>query len=148
MKAPAIFPLAAAQSGVYAAPTDLARLKLSAQGAGLVWFELDLAGVAAKSELLACCQKIFGLPPTFGHNWDALADSLEDFSWQPARGYVIVLRHGGTFARHSPQEFVTALEIFTDASTYWAAKHKLFLALLDKDTRGARALRSLPNISG
>ncbi len=145
MKAPANFSLTAAQSGVYAAPTDLAQLKLIAQSAGLLWFELDLAGVAAKSQLLACCEKVFSLPPTFGHNWDALADGLEDLSWQPARGYVVVLRHGGTFARSSPQEFATALEIFANASTYWAAKHKLFLALLDEDTRGARALQSLPN---
>ncbi len=145
MKAPNNFPLTPAHSGVYAAPVEVARLKLSAQGGGLVWFELDLAGVSTKSQLLVSCQKVFSLPPTFGHNWDALADSLEDFAGQPARGCVVELRHGGTFAGSSPHEFAIALEILASACVYWAAKHKIFLALLDKDTRGARTLQTLPN---
>ena len=144
MKAPAAFPFAPAQSGVYATPAAPAALRASASAAGIAWFELDLKDVRAKPELLALCQKAFGLPPAFGHNWDALADSVEDFSWRPAPGYVVLVRHGGAFARNSPENFATVLEILAAAATYWASRHKVFLALLDDDTRGTREFKSLP----
>ena len=144
MKAPAPFPFAPAQSGVYAAPAATASLHAAARAAGFAWFELDLQEVRTKPELLALCQQVFGLPPAFGHNWDALADSIADFSWRPAPGYVVLVRHGGAFARNSPEDFATALEILAAAATYWASKRKVFLALLDDDTRGAREFRALP----
>ena len=144
MKAPAPFPFAPAQSGVYAAPAAPAALHAAARAAGFAWFELDLQEVRTKPELLALCQKVFDLPSMFGHNWDALADSIADFSWRPAPGYVVLVRHGGAFARNSPEDFATALEILAAAATYWASKRKVFLALLDDDTRGAREFRALP----
>ncbi len=144
MKAPAPFPFAPAQSGVYAAPAATASLHAAARAAGFAWFELDLQEVRTKPELLALCQQVFGLPPAFGHNWDALADSIADFSWRPAPGYVVLVRHGGALARNSPENFATALEILAAAATYWASKRKVFLALLDDDTRGAREFRALP----
>jgi RNAse (barnase) inhibitor barstar len=144
MKSPAAFPLDAAQSGVYAAPGETAELMARARAADLVWFEFDLARVDTKPELLARCEKVFGLPSTFGHNWDALADSLEDFSWRPARGYVVHLKNGAGLASHAPQELALALEIFARAATYWSGKRKLFLVLADAGTRGAQALKPLP----
>jgi len=144
MKAPAPFPFAPAQSGVYAAPAAPAALHAAARAAGFAWFELDLQEVRTKPELLALCQKVFDLPSMFGHNWDALADNLGDLSWRPAPGYVVLVRHGGAFARSSPEDFATALEILAAAATYWASKRKVFLALLDDDTRGAREFRALP----
>ena len=144
MKAPAAFPFAPAQSGVYAAPAAPAALHASARAAGVAWFELDLKDVRAKPELLALCQQVFGVPPSFGHNWDALADSLEDFLWRPAPGYVVRVRNGGAFARSSPEDFATALEIFAAAATYWASRRQVFLVLLDAATRGAREFKSLP----
>lgn len=144
MKAPAAFPFAPAQSGVYAAPAATAGLHAAARAAGIVWFELDLKDVRAKPELLALFQQVFGLPSAFGHNWDALADHLEDFSWQPAPGYVVLVRNGGAFAHSAPENFATALEILAAAATYWAKRRKVFLALLDDDTRGAREFNSLP----
>ena len=144
MKAPAPFPFAPAQSGVYAAPAAPAALHAAARAAGIAWFELDLTDVRTKPELLALCQKVFDLPSMFGHNWDALADNLGDLSWRPAPGYVVLVRHGGAFARSSPESFATALEILAAAATYWADRRKVFLALLDDDTRGARGFKSLP----
>jgi hypothetical protein len=144
MKDIARFLLDAAHSGVYAAPASVAALRQGARASGLAWFDLDLAGVAGKTALLASCQTVFSLPPSFGHNWDALADYLEDFSWQPARGYVVFARNGGEIARNSPKDFDTALEILAAAATYWLAKGKLFMALIDDETRGKRALKALP----
>ena len=137
------FLLDAAHSGVYAAPASTDVLRPGARASGLEWFDLDLAGVASKSGLLARCQTVFGLPPSFGHNWDALADYLEDLSWRPARGYVVVLTNGQEIARDAPRDLAMALEIFAAAATYWLMKDKLFMVLVDAATRGGHALKTL-----
>jgi hypothetical protein len=144
MKRPATFPFVAAQSGIYIEPAAVSSLKQSALTAGLVWFELDLAGIADKPGFLAGCQAALGLPSSFGRNWDALADSLADFSWRPARGYVVAIRNGGAFARRSPQDYATALEILAAAARYWATKDRVFLVLIDAGSRGGRVFEPLP----
>ena len=143
MKDPAGFLLDSANSGVYAASTPPAALRQEAVARGLAWFDLDLQGVSGKLELLGRCQTALGLPPSFGHNWDALADCLGDFSWQPARGYVVHCRNGEAFAHAAPAEFTTWLEILADAATYWQVQDKLFVALLYAKTRGGRKLKTL-----
>lgn len=144
MKDIARFLLDAAHSGVYAAPAAPDALRPGARASGLAWFDLDLAGVAGKAGLLARCQTVFSLPPSFGHNWDALADYLEDLSWRPARGYVVLITNGQEMARESSADLAAALEIFTAAATYWLVKDKLFMVLLDAGTRAARPVKTLP----
>ena len=144
MKDPAKFVLDSANSGIYAAPTSLAPLKQAAAAYGLIWFELDLVGSNDKGSFLSRCQTVFKLPSTFGHNWDALADCLQDLSWHPARGYVVAWCHGKGFARRAPQDFAIALDIFAAAASYWQSKTKQFIVLVDAPTRGDRNLKSLP----
>ena len=138
------FLLDSANSGVYAAPAGVQALKPGAVACGLAWFELDLTGVIDKATFLSRCQTVFSLPATFGHNWDALADYLEDLSWQRARGYIVFGSHGSEFARGAPHDCVTALEILSAAATYWLAQNKTFIALLDADTRGSRKVKLFP----
>lgn len=145
MKDLAGFLLDSANSGVYAAPVSLVALRQDAKACGLAWFDLDLAGVIDKATFLSRCQTVLRLPPTFGHNWDALADCLQDLSWQPARGYVVVCGHGKAFARCAPQDFAIALDICTAAAAYWRTQGKIFIVLLDAQTRGNRKLNSLPH---
>lgn len=144
MKDPAGFLLDSANSGVYAAATPVAALRQEAVARGLAWFDLDLQGVTGKLELLDRCRTALGLPRSFGHNWDALADCLGDFSWQPAPGYVVDCRNGDAFAHAAPAEFAIWLEILAGAATYWQMQDKMFVALLDANTRGGRQLKPLP----
>ena len=136
--------LDSANCGVYAAPKSTGAVRQGTVACGLAWFELDLAGVVDKAAFLTRCQVVFGFPASFGHNWDALADCLEDLSWRPARGYVAFCRHGREFARRSPGEFAVALEILAAAATYWLKKDKTFIVLLDAATRGGGRLKPFP----
>ncbi|MDB5809531.1 MAG: barnase inhibitor [Betaproteobacteria bacterium] len=144
MKSPATFPLTPAQSGVYAAAPQLAELKRAAPAADVAWFELDLARVDTKAALIERCEQVLGLPPLFGRNWDALVDSVEDFSWRPAAGFVVNISNGAMLARSAPGDLATLLEIFANAATYWSAKDKIFAVLVDASTRGARVMNTLP----
>jgi len=47
-------------------------------------FVLDGAAVLGKADFLAAIAAALAFPAYFGHNWDALADSLTDLSWLAA----------------------------------------------------------------
>jgi len=138
------FLLDSASSGVYATPAEIDALQRQAAACGLAAFDLDLAGVADKSAFLLRCRDALGFPPSFGHNWDALADSLADFSWRPARGYIVLWRRGREFALRSPADLGTALAVFAGAADYWREKGKPFLTLLDTESTGGRVLAPPP----
>lgn len=134
---PALPPaFAAARSGVYATPSALGPLQQAADRAGLAWLAVDLAPASEKVRFLAECARDLRFPETFGANWDALADCLQDLSWRPAPGYVVRLVNAQVFAVASPRDFETAVEILRDAAMYWKERGKPFIVLVD----GARAL--------
>ncbi len=122
----------AERSGVYLAPADISSLRGAADRAALAWMELDTGAARNKDGFLAACARDLRLPDWFGDNWDALADCLEDLSWRPAPGHVILWRGVSRFAAAAPNEFATALEIFRNAAKYCKQRGRLFIALLDE----------------
>ncbi|MFN7087169.1 MAG: barstar family protein [Burkholderiales bacterium] len=136
MKADSDKPLNAKDSGIYFTPSSPASLQKKALAAGLAWFDLDLARVDGKKRLLAVCQQEFDFPETFGANWDALADCLQDFSWWQAEGYVINVTHAAHFAQAAPRDFSLLLEILDYAARYWKQKGRIFIVLIDHQPRG------------
>lgn len=81
---------------------------------------LDLAGAVGKADLMDRCARALALPGWFGHNWDALLDSLSDPSVWPAeaagRGLLIVVRNWRPYAQARPGEWRTAEEVFAEAA--------------------------------
>lgn len=132
--------LNARRSGIYLAPKSLPQLQQAAIQAGLAWFNLDLKRVTNKTRLLAVCGRELDFPETFGANWDALADCLQDFSWWRAPGYVINVVHAADFARGAPRDFALLLEILDYAAKYWKTKGKAFVVLIDHQPGGLSAL--------
>jgi len=60
-----------------------------------------------------------GFPEHFGHNWDALADSLEDGEWLGKHGAVVVLQHAGPYRKAHAQDWSTLEDILAEAADYW-----------------------------
>lgn len=123
--------LSPGRSGVYRAPADVGPLHLICARSGYAWFTVDLAVVADKASLLEACAKALCFPETFGANWDALADCLQDFSWWPAAGYVIHLRRAAATTVAAPRDWTAALEILDAAATYWKERGKAFVVLVE-----------------
>jgi len=121
---------------VYFVPSDASTLRAAARRSNLAWMELDTAASENKTQFLAACAKDLQFPDWFGGNWDALADCLQDFSWRPAPGHVVLWRGASRLASAAPDDFATALEIFRDAANYWKTRGRVFIALLDRQTRG------------
>jgi RNAse (barnase) inhibitor barstar len=138
------FLLDSANSGLYRVPGPVAVVKQAASACGLAWFDLDLEGVSEKAALLRRCQDVFALPPSFGHNWDALADYIQDLSWRPARGYVVHCHRGREFARDAATDFDTLVQILSAAAAYWTARNKPCIVLFDAQTGDGLTLKDFP----
>jgi RNAse (barnase) inhibitor barstar len=97
---------------------EAARGVTEAERAGWRVFWLDATGVRDKQGLLERCAEEFALPSYFGHNWDALQDSLKDLSWVPAtRGYLVVYDHWQDLAGGEVHR--TLVDVFESAVAFW-----------------------------
>jgi hypothetical protein len=132
--------LAAKHTGVYRTPRALAPLREASAAAHCAWVEVDLGAVTDKARLLAAFAAALAFPPTFGDNWDAFADSLQDLSWQHERGYVVHLTGAGALSRAAPGDWAIALEILTMSATYWKRRGTVFIVLAD-DVAGLAEFR-------
>jgi RNAse (barnase) inhibitor barstar len=121
-------------SGVYAAPLDTSTLRARAVDERDVWRTLDLSAVRDKSGLLHALSRALDFPGSFGHNWDALADTLQDLSWLRWSRLVIEIDGIASLKRHAPDVWRTALDIFRDAATYWSTHDRTFIVLVHGET--------------
>lgn len=103
---------------------------------------VDLASTTNRRALLDAIAVAFEFPPTFGHNWDALADSLADLSWLPAPGYMLLLDHADRLREAAPREFDTLLEILDDATRSHAGAGVPFWPLFSRPGGGVGAAGS------
>ncbi|MDB5926987.1 MAG: hypothetical protein JWN13_5923 [Betaproteobacteria bacterium] len=95
------------------------------------WFAIDLAPVHTKHELLDAFARALGFPATFGQNWDALADTLQDMSWHPASGYVLHLQNVASAERALAEDWPTLLEVLSASTMYWKRHGKPFIVFVD-----------------
>lgn len=123
----------AEQNGLYGVPADVAPLRRAARDAGLTWHVVDLQRARGKRALFTAFAREFAFPATFGGNWDALADCLQDLSWRTEPGRIVLMRGAGTFAAASPDDYATLCEILEVSAQYWRGRKKLFVVLAEDE---------------
>ena len=101
-------------------------LKSAATQAHLRFSAINLAKAKDRATLFAELDAALKLPEHFGHNWDALADVLEDREWLGRHGIVIALTHATTYKHEHPTEWETLEEILREASEFWKERHAGF----------------------
>jgi RNAse (barnase) inhibitor barstar len=104
-------------------PTGLAAL---AHEAHLRHAAVDLSRARDRATLFSELDRALALLPHFGHNFDALADVLEDRDWLGKAGIVIVLLHAAAWRREHPSEWNTLEDVLTEAADYWRERHLPF----------------------
>jgi RNAse (barnase) inhibitor barstar len=116
--------------------TELEALYDAGRGAGLHCARLDLEACRSKADLLAALAQELRFPAWFGHNWDALADSLDDLEWLQASGYLLVLENPETLSNAAPEDFGITLDILAEAARKWRARGTPFrVFLVAKETK-------------
>ncbi len=118
------------KAGVCQTGPDARLIAEAAQAAGFALWRVDIGHVHDKKDFTALMAKALAFPDWFGGNWDALEDCLEDLSWHPAPGYVLLLEHAKHFGAGHKQEFTTATEVLDGAARYWQGKGKPFWAIV------------------
>lgn len=126
-------------NGVYRAPAEVALLQTIVRRAGLRWVVVDLRRARGKHAMLSACARGFQFPASFGGNWDALADCLQELSWLAEPGTVALLRGAADFAVAAPDEYAMLLEILGASAEYWRPRGRVFIAL----SEGAAGLPAL-----
>jgi hypothetical protein len=114
------------EAGAYKLSCKLEDLRADAAQAGFTLFDADLEAVHSKGLFLAAVAQAVRAPDWFGTNWDALADALGDLSWQPAAGYVLLLRNGGETLGLTVADRDIATEIFAATVDFWKSQGKPF----------------------
>ena len=116
-------------AGSYTLDCSVDALRSAVDAAGFALFDADLKGVKGKQNLLHTLAAAANFPPEFSANWDALADALCDLSWQPASGYVLLLRNVSDTLGLSANDREIAQDIFADTVVYWRQQKKSFWVL-------------------
>ena len=101
-------------------------LKTAATHAHLRFAPVDLAKAHDRATLFAELDGALKLPEHFGHNFDALADVLEDRDWLGRHGMVIALTHATAYKREHPTEWGTLEDILSEAAEFWKERHAAF----------------------
>lgn len=89
------------------------------QAAGLYPIVLHLTVTTTKAELLLQLATSACFPSYFGHNWDAAADCLQDLSWAPSTGYVVVATNAGAFAEAQHNLSEVLLDVLLETADHW-----------------------------
>jgi RNAse (barnase) inhibitor barstar len=116
------------EAGAYCLHCPIEVLRANAALADFEMFEVDLIEVHSKGEFLATVAKSIQAPDWFGHNFDALADALADFSWLDSipLGYVLLLRNGGDTLGLTEMDHDILMGIFQETTEYWKTQGKPF----------------------
>lgn len=111
------------QAGLRRLPEGaLAAIEEAAAMAGYAFLKADLGECRDKDSLLQALALAMQFPAWFGNNWDALADCTADLSWLPAGGYVIVLQRAESMQSSAHEDFLTALDIMSEAAHDWSTR--------------------------
>ena len=112
--------------GYYRLGCPMNDLVTAAQANQFAVFDVQLKGIKGKKNVLDEIARAIKFPYEFGGNWDALADSLCDVSWQPAAGYVMVLHDARSNFGLSTNDNEILQDIFVDTVQYWKQRNKAF----------------------
>lgn len=88
--------------------------------AELICFEADATGVANAESLFHRLAESMKFPEYFGMNWDALDEVLDDFSWEPGTGYVLILKGAESLWTYAPRVAGSFVEAWLTAADEWS----------------------------
>ena len=103
-------------------------LQEAAQGLGHHFLYVNLAQAQSKQDILDIISKEFNLAGTASKNFDSLYDGMTDplHKSGPQPGFILVLEHIPAHAKFDKEAREQLLDIFREASDYWADRKVAF----------------------
>jgi hypothetical protein len=119
-------------AGTHAADAgELPQIVEAAEGLRFHVARVAFDGCVSKAEALGRIAAALGLPAWFGHNWDALDESLSDLAASSPRGVLLTMTGLADWAAAVPDEVDTLLEILDDVAMRAAEAAAPFWTLVD-----------------
>lgn len=100
-------------------PAEKELLKEEAARRGYCYFEVGLATLQTPEDVMKRMANALNFPSHFGGNWDAFLDMVTDLSWNPASGYVVLLRGAEALLQLPSQELATFVRLCSVAVERW-----------------------------
>jgi len=97
---------------------------------GWRFFHLDGRFARDKASFLTAAAAAMDFPAYFGHNWDAFEECVNDLSWAPADGYVLLYDQLWWLACDHARTWRTARAILEEASRRWEKEGVPFYTLV------------------
>jgi RNAse (barnase) inhibitor barstar len=117
----------ASQNGVYLLTHDPTEVEQAAKDAGLHFFRIDVGDAKGKKDFLARIAQELHFPYHFGHNWDALNDSLSDLDLlSDKRGLVLILENAGRYGAKHQDDLESAISVLDSAAEFWKEEDQPF----------------------
>jgi len=135
--------LEAHKGGVWFLPGngDLRAMQSAAKKGRYTFVHIDGAKIERKEQLLNHLATALRLPKSFGHNWDALEECLNDLEGD-GEGYLVYYDHIDGFLNAHPDHFETFVEILRDAVVSWKDDDEALVILLS----GAKQPKGVPKL--
>lgn len=105
-------------------------LRDEAAAAGWQLFYLDGSKVRDKKSFLEKSAHAMKFPDYFGNNWDAFEECVNDLTWTPAPGYILLFQAPERFIKNARSDWETAVDIFSSAIENWGEQGIPFYVLL------------------
>ena len=107
---------------------DQDELRRAAARADQKTLEADFSGASDKDAIMRTLARAFALPAHFGHNLDALYDSLTDLTPPEADnpGFVVILRALPDTPQFGREERDALLDVFRDAADFFFDRKTAF----------------------
>ncbi len=101
-------------------------LRAAAAQAHLKFSACALGHAQDRAAVFAELDSKLKLPDHFGHNWDALADVIEDRDWLGKTGRVILVTGVTAYRKDHPKDWATLEDILAEAAEFWKELHVPF----------------------
>ena len=136
--------LEANRGGVWFLPSHVEpkAVQKLAKAREFAFFHIEGKNIAGKDQLMNHVATALRLPKSFGHNWDALEESLVDLEWVDDDGYVIYYDHIDALLNAHPDQFETLVEILRDVVRSWKEDGSAMIVLLS----GTKAPKGVPKL--
>ena len=109
---------------------DAATIGAAVDARGWRFFHLDGRFARDKASFLATVAAAMDFPAYFGHNWDAFEECVNDLSWAPAGGYVLLYDQLWWLACTHAHTWQSARAILEEASRRWEKEGVPFYTLV------------------
>ena len=132
------------RGGVWFLPSHVEpkAVQKAAKSHGFAFVHFEGRNITGKDQLMNHVATALRLPKTFGHNWDALEESLVDLEWVNDDGFVIYYDHIDALLGGHPDQFETLVELFGDAVNSWKEDGTAMIVLLS-GTKGPKGVPKL-----